>query len=265
MSLRLDRIHARIAPLRTALLEHSIYARINSLESIHVFMQHHVFAVWDFMSLLKTLQRRLCCVNVPWLPPADRAACRLVNEIVLAEESDEDGGGGFASHFDLYRRAMRRCGADTQPIDRVLGALREGKAIRAALAEANAGAAVRRFVEHTFDVIDRGDPCAVAAAFAFGREDLLPDVFQRIVDELNVEATVGLNDFRHYLHRHIELDGGAHGPMAEALIEGLCGTDRSKWRVAEDAAAQALEARISLWDGVSALVECRPGPEARAG
>ena len=77
----------------------------------------HVFAVWDFMSLLKALQRRLCCVNVPWTLSANPAACRLVNQIVLGEESDEDDKGNASSHFEIYRRAMRQCGADTAPID----------------------------------------------------------------------------------------------------------------------------------------------------
>jgi hypothetical protein len=146
-------------PLREALLGHALYQHVGALPALRVFMQHHVFAVWDFMSLLKTLQRELCCVAVPWLPPADPVACRLVNEVVLGEESDEDGDGGFASHFDLYRRAMARCGADTAAIDGFLRRLRQGSAVGDALAA-----------------------CAVASAFALGREDLLPDLFRRVID-----------------------------------------------------------------------------------
>ena len=73
-----------------------------------------MFAVWDFMSLLKAIQRELCGVGVPWVPSPNLQATRLVNEIVLGEESDEDGEGGYASHFVLYRRAMQRCGANVQ-------------------------------------------------------------------------------------------------------------------------------------------------------
>jgi Protein of unknown function (DUF3050) len=83
--------------------------------------------------LLKALQRRLCCVEVPWLPAVDPLGSRLINEVVLAEESDDDGRGGFASHFELYQQAMRRCGASTAGMDNFLGELRRGKPISAAL------------------------------------------------------------------------------------------------------------------------------------
>src|SRR5262249_24410993 len=163
---------------------HPIYQEIDRLESLHLFMEHHVFAVWDFMSLLKALQRRLCCVEVPWLPATDPISSRFVNEIVLAEESDGDGRGGVASHFELYHRAMTRCGAKTAAIDRFLLELRQGKPVSAALGSPELPECVRRFFRQTFDLIEGGNLCAIASAFTFGREDLLPAVFQRIVDEL---------------------------------------------------------------------------------
>src|SRR5216684_3391058 len=175
---RLRHIQARLTPLKAALLNHPVYQEIDRLESLRLFMAHHVFAVWDFMSLLKALQRRLCCVEVPWLPAADPIASRLVNEIVLAEESDEDGRGGFASHFELYHRAMTRCGANTAAIDGFLGELRQGKPVSAALDSPGVPECARRFVQQTFGFIERGNLCAIASAFTFGREELLPAVFQ---------------------------------------------------------------------------------------
>jgi hypothetical protein len=159
------------------------------------------------MSLLKALQARLCCVGVPWLPSPDPQATRFINEIVLAEESDDDGHGGFLSHFGLYLRAMIRCGADTTTIDRFLEELRKGGPVHAALAAVGVPGCVERFVRQTFDSIERGSHWTLASAFTFGREDLLPDLFQRVVDELDVEAGGGLEDFRYYLRRHIGLDG----------------------------------------------------------
>jgi len=213
-------------------------------------MEHHVFAVWDFMSLLKALQRRFCCVTVPWVPPTDSASARLVNEIVLGEETDDDGRGGFASHFELYRRAMYGFGADTSQIDRLVRDLAAGSSLDEVLRGAEVDDAVRAFVGHTFAVIKSGDWCAVAAAFTFGREDLLPDVFQKIVDQLDAETGGGLADFQFYLRRHIDLDGGEHGPMALRLVSDICGNDPAKWQSAEDAALASLQARRALWDAI---------------
>ncbi|MDB5352183.1 MAG: hypothetical protein JWN86_3430 [Planctomycetota bacterium] len=213
-------------------------------------MEHHVFAVWDFMSLLKALQRQVCCVDVPWTPPLDPVACRLVNEIVLGEESDEDGRGRHFSHFDLYRRAMRQRGADLGPIEGLVSAIRSGMELSRALELVKAPEAVRRFVGRTFEVIGGGNVCAIASAFTFGREDLLPDVFRRIVDEAGTMPGGEMDIFRYYLDRHIEVDGGEHGLMSRRLVARLCGDDPARWHLAEQTALRSLEARILLWDGV---------------
>lgn len=250
MSPHIARIEQRLHPLRDRLLNHPLYNEIDRLDALHVFMEHHVFAVWDFMSLLKALQQRLCCAAVPWLPPQDPQACRFINEIVLAEESDEDGNGGFGSHFDLYCRSMKQCGAKTSVIEKFLTDLDQGVSVTKALPVSEIPEAVRPFVKQTFSVIDSGNLTAIAAAFTYGREDLLPDVFQRIVDELDAAEGGRLADFRYYLKRHIDLDGDEHGPMATRLIQSLCGSDDSQWRIAEETAVDCLVARQQLWDGI---------------
>lgn len=261
---RLQRLQNRLAPHKAALLDHPVYREADRLESLRLFMERHAFAVWDFMSLLKVLQRQLTCVGVPWLPAADPLACRFVNEIVLAEESDDDGRGGYASHFELYRRAMTRCGANTAPLDGFLKELRRGRPVAAALGAQEVPPCARQFVRQTFAVIEGGDLCALASAFTFGREDLLPAVFQRLVDELDRESGGRLDDFRYYLRRHIGLDGDEHGPMATRLLLSLCADDESRWDSAERAALDCLEARRLLWDGIydemrraRGLVTCR--------
>lgn len=255
-------IEEQLNPLRNALLTHPIYGEMDRLEVLRLFMEHHVFAVWDFMSLLKVLQQRLCSVAVPWLPSADTQACRFINEIVLAEESDEDGRGGFASHFELYHRSMKQCGANTAGIDGFLSDLRRGASVCTAIDSPHVPEAARDFVRQTFTIIDSGNLCAIASAFTFGREDLLPHVFQRIVDRLNVEAGGQLEDFRFYLTRHIGLDGDEHGPMATRFVQSLCGSDESLWKVAEETAVNCLIARQKLWDGIDEAVKRkkhRPG------
>ena len=251
---RLQDIQERLRPLKTALLDHPIYQEIDHLDALRLFMAHHVFAVWDFMSLLKALQQRLCCVEVPWLPSVDPLGSRLINEIVLAEESDDDGQGGFSSHFELYHRAMVRCGANTTFIDAFLDELRQGKPVLLALESSEVPECARRFVQRTFAIIEGGNLCAIASAFTFGREDLLPSVFQCIVDELNVKANGGLEDFRYYLNRHIELDGGEHGPMANRLVMSLCGADEARWQIAKQTAVDSLTARREFWDGIYDLI-----------
>lgn len=244
----------RLAPLRNALIHHRLYERLNRLDALHRFMESHVFAVWDFMSLLKRLQQQLCCVEVPWLSPADPQLCRFLNEIVLAEESDDDGHGGYGSHFDLYYRSMKQSGASTAGIDAFIADLRRGAGVEQALAAPLVPDPARRFVRHTFEVLGQTRLPAVASAFTYGREDLLPAVFQKIVDRLNTESGGCLEDFRYYLQRHIGLDGDEHGPMATRLVASVCGDDPQSWKDAEAAAVSSLEARLELWNAIAESV-----------
>lgn len=249
-NLQLQQLRDRIEPLRQQLLQHPIYQDMHDPVALRIFMQHHVFAVWDFMSLLKALQQRLTCVLVPWIPPQQSLGCRLVNEIVLGEESDEDGQGGFGSHFDLYRQSMEEFGATGEAIDAFVLELRQGKAFDQVLVQAKLSDAVRQFISQTFATIATGDVCQICSAFTYGREDLLPDVFQKIVDEISARSETKLDRFQYYLERHIELDKGEHGPMTTRLMQELCGEESAKWQAAEEAAATALEARIALWDAI---------------
>jgi hypothetical protein len=252
---RLEQLVGSIGPLRDRLLRHPIYPSIATAEGLRVFMEHHVFAVWDFMTLLKSLQRSLSRVELPWVPTPDREARRLINEIVLAEESDEDGRGGFASHFELYLDAMRQAGADVGPIGRFVGAIREGESIESALESSGAPRASRAFVGTTWGFVDSGSIAAVASAFTLGREELIPDLFRGVVASLDAREPGRFRLFRHYLDRHVELDGDEHGPMASRMLASVCGDDLARWRDARFAASTALEARLALWDGVLQAIE----------
>lgn len=251
----LNRLREAISPLRKQLLNHRLYGRLHSLDAMNVFMEHHVFAVWDFMSLLKSLQRELTCLDVPWRPSPSRIGCRLINEITLGEESDDDGHGGFASHFGLYVSAMEQAGADTSTISSVIASLEVGASRNAALAAASAPIPVQDFVKTTFSIIEDSGVHAVASAFTFGREDLLADVFQEIVSTINNNSDGRLDRFEFYLQRHIELDGDQHGDMARQLVEELCGDDASRWQSARTAAVRSLQARLHLWDGIADRID----------
>ncbi len=246
----LDELLRAIRPSRDRLIDHPIYAAIDSPDALRTFMEHHVFAVWDFMTLLKSLQKSLTCTTTPWVPTPDRESRRLINEIVLAEESDEDGSGGFASHFELYLEAMRQAGADAGPIGRFVGSIRAGVPIEAALESSGGPIAALEFVRATWGFVESESVAAVASAFTLGREELIPDLFRGIVARLADREPEKLGVFRRYLDRHVELDGDEHGPMALRMLGSVCGGDRTRWRDAHFAATVALEARLALWDGV---------------
>lgn len=240
--------------LRRRLIEHPLYASLRGPAEVRIFQQHHVYCVWDFMSLLKALQRRLTCVAVPWLPSPDPAACRLVNEIVLGEESDEDGSGGHGSHFELYLAAMRDAGADTGPIAAFLAALRGGQAVSAALTAAAVPPATAAFVRFSLDVAENAELHRLAAAFGRGREDVIPSMFVQLLERLAAAEPARFGRFLFYLRRHVDLDGDSHGPAALRLIERVCGTDSRLRREALETAAASLEARLRVWDEIHAAV-----------
>lgn len=213
-------------------------------------MESHVFAVWDFMTLLRALQRDLTCVELPWVPRGDSLSRRLINEIVLAEESDEDGRGGYASHFELYLEAMKQAGANLSAIESFWRQLPLGRAVPEALASSGAPSEAREFVLSTWKVVESGSGVAIAAAFTLGREELIPAMFSALSDRLEDGSAHHVQGFRHYLERHIDLDGGQHGPAALRLLALLCGDNSALWSEAEAAVREALEARLTLWDGV---------------
>lgn len=243
----IKRLKAAVEPTRQKVISHPLYQELKSMPAVVTFMEHHVFAVWDFMSLLKTLQRQLTCVEVPWVPSGPANSRRLINDIVLVEESDELGKG-YISHFELYVDGMKQAGADTAPVEAFLGLLRSGRPVLPSLKEAGVPEPAAEFVVTTWDFIENGPAHCQAAAFAFGREDLIPDMFDQVA-ALNAKLG-GLSTFVDYLRRHIQVDSEEHTPMAMQMLAELCGEDSTRWTEAENTINAALTARIRLWDGI---------------
>lgn len=246
-----QQISLAIEPSREALLSHRLYQKLHHLSDLSTFMEYHVYAVWDFMSLLKALQYRLTCVTIPWIPAKHGILSRLVNEIVLGEESDELPGGGAASHYELYLESMKEVGASTISITHLLEKIASGCQIEQALESVSADQAVRDFVKHTFAVIHGGKSHEIAAAFTFGREDLIPEMFTQLVHSLEREFPGRLETLRYYLDRHIALDGDEHGEMGRQMVALLCGDCQQKQQEALAAAVASLEARLALWDAIA--------------
>jgi hypothetical protein len=246
----IENLQHQLEKPRRQLIQHPLYAAITDLPSLKTFTEQHVFAVWDFMSLLKALQQRLTCVGVPWIPVGNAATRYLINEIVTGEESDEDERGQRASHFELYLRAMEQAGSDTANIRSLLDNLEKGATLEQALINADVPETTAAFVRHTFDVIVDGRPHILAAVFTFGREDLIPAIFIEMVKGISAKFPGKADILLYYLQRHIEVDGDHHSHLAHQMTAELCGADPTKWKEATDAAEAALTVRLNLWDGI---------------
>ena len=222
------------------LTQHNVYKTLNNLASIQHFMRFHVFAVWDFMSLLKSLQGHITCVTLPWTPsiyPAEMV--RLINQIVLGEESDVDQFGNPTSHFELYLKAMEEIGASTAEVCDFLSTLNTQSIPSGA----------REFVEYNLSVAHHGHVVEVAASFFYGREKLIPEMFEVIVSTLKKE-NIHAPTLMYYLERHIEVDSGEHGPLAMKCLDFLVGNDDELKNLALNSGIKALEMRKKLWDDV---------------
>jgi hypothetical protein len=247
---------SQIEPISKRLEAHPVFSKLNTLDELRVFMEHHVFAVWDFMSLLKRLQEIYVPHGSPWVPQSDGNVVRFINEIVMEEESDQaynSDGERYASHFEIYLEAMTEVGASTDSINHFLNEVRTS-GLDKALNLSCVPSPSREFMNHTFELIDQGKGHEVAASFSIGRESIVPVMFKRILEL----TKIGVNDapvFHYYLERHAHLDGEHHGPMALKLLDDLCANEPEKENEVILQVQSSLNARIKLWDGVILATE----------
>jgi hypothetical protein len=248
-----------LRPSLEAVEAHPLFGAVQTEAQLRTFMEHHVFPVWDFMSLLKFLQSELAPSTWPWMPrpPAHGDLVRLVNDIVTGEESDKlpkshRADSTHASHFDLYLMAMREVGADTAPITGFLEIVRT-QGLDAALEAPMVPEPSRAFMKETFALLKQGEAHRVAASFSFGRENVIPGMFNSLLAKLGIgEDRAPI--FHYYLKRHAELDGDEHGPAALRLVATLCGNNPARLAEAVEAANAALASRARLWDRVLATL-----------
>ncbi|UUC45909.1 DUF3050 domain-containing protein [Flavobacterium cerinum] len=244
-------INKKIQPQKDILLNHPLYSQIQNIDDLHCFLEGHVYAVWDFMSLLKALQAKLTCTTTPWFATKNPETRYLINEIVLAEESDISLDGKRLSHFEMYIDAMNDCKANTTQVAHFLENVVSTQNIFVSIKQSDLHPNIKAFLDFTFRVIEEGKPHEIAAAFTFGREDLIPGMFTAILKyfQENFPAT-DLSKLVYYFERHIELDADDHGPMAMQMITELCGNDTEKWEAVENISVLALEKRIGLWNAI---------------
>ena len=255
-AMNISEINSKIQSQKEILLKHSLYEKVKTIEDLHQFLECHVYAVWDFMSLLKALQSKLTCTTTPWFASSNPETRYLINEIVLAEESDLTLEGKRLSHFEMYVDAMNYCGANTEEVDTFLKNVIDTKNIFIAIKQSNLNPKIKAFLDFTFRVIEEGKTHKIAAAFTFGREDLIPNMFTEILKNFQQNfPETDLSKLIYYFERHIELDADEHGPMAMQMISELCQDDIQKWNDVEEVSILALEKRIGLWDAIEEKIQ----------
>ena len=250
MNEQIEKIRKNIEPLRQEIMNHKVYSVINDLDDLRIFMKYHVYAVWDFMSLLKALQNNLTCTSIPWFPKGSADTRFLINEIVVGEESDVDLFGNRKSHFELYLDAMHQCDANTVPIQKFIEALKHTGNFNEAYQSSETPSEAKDFVNFTFKIIESNKDYLQSAIFTFGREDLIPGMFISIINDIHKKFPDSISIFKYYLERHIEVDGDHHSHLALQMTSNLCGTNDAFWHEVELASIESLKKRKALWDGV---------------
>lgn len=245
--------------LRKELANHPVYAAVRNIDDLTIFMQHHVYSVWDFMSLVKYLQNQIAPARTPWFPLGDAQVQRFINDIVLEEESDEgipleDGTPTYTSHFNLYIQAMEEVKKGSNELINGFISKAVTDSLDSAMETMPIPSAAKAFMKTTFAFIHSDKPHVIAAAFALGREHIIPEMFRALLDRMNI-AREKAEVFHYYLDRHIQLDGDHHGPMSLRMLELLCEGDEAKIIEAEEAALHAIQARIDFWDGVLLAIQ----------
>jgi hypothetical protein len=254
---QIEKIKRTIEPLRQEIINHKVYSAIKDIDDLKVFMQFHVYAVWDFMSLLKTLQSNLTCTTVPWFPKGSAETRYLINEIIVGEESDEDLNGIRKSHFELYLDAMKQCGADTSKIEAFTEVLKNTGDFNTAYLHSETPKEAKDFVDFTFKIIESGKDYLQSAIFTFGREDLIPNMFISIINKMHKNLPNDISIFKYYIERHIEVDGNQHSHLALQMTANLCKDNEQYWKEAEESVIESLKQRIELWNGVYRMLTVR--------
>lgn len=244
-----EQLTKQLSPLLSQIDNHPLYFEISSIQKLQLFMEQHVFAVWDFMCLLKELHRRIVYTTAPWFPPKDALSANFISSILVEEEGDITEDGSYASHFEIYMAAMKKIGADTSPIQKLLQLLREGQKIHEAIHLIPIRPGTKKFVLTTFSFFNRSLH-ELAVAFVYGREGITGSMFipmlKKLESEINFRHTNQLSTLIYYLKRHIALDSKDHFPKALKMLSNLIQDDKQKLQEAEKAAIEAINTRINF-------------------
>lgn len=233
-------LEKKLSTLHEELSGHDVYKNLLNIQNLRVFMEYHVFAVWDFMTLLKGIQKNITCTQIPWRPSTyPKELVRLVNSMVLDEESDIDHNNEACDHFSLYVRAMEELGADSKPIKSFLKNLDIDQLTMP----------LREFVQFNITMAQSYPLHILVGVFYFGRENLIAKIFEPILENLKSFSHNTIpKSLIYYLQRHVELDGSTHSTQCKKLLETVCMDNPKSYQEALSFGIQACLLRKKLWD-----------------
>lgn len=232
---------------RVASPRERVFPRLDSLQTLRVFLEFQVHVEWVSMVLLKTLQQRLTGAAQPWRPsllPGE--VMRALNLTVTAEESDRAADGSVMSRYELCLAAMDEIGADTAPARDFVRTQQTWLLPQA----------VAPFVRRHLWLAGSGSSEEVAVAFLAGRDsvELSPELFSAAVETLRGHTDAYPRLVR-YLDRRLMVDDGPARAWPGRLVTHLVGSDGRRRERVEDAFERARELNDRLWDGLLARLD----------
>lgn len=114
------RIEEKMSQLQSDIIEmkhHQVFNEIKTINDLRIFMEWHIFTVWDFRPLIQSLKNDFTGTTLSLMPTKNTKFARLINEIALGEESDETSDGSPASHLQIYLSAMHEVNTSTSTIN----------------------------------------------------------------------------------------------------------------------------------------------------
>ena len=246
----LDNQKKIIIELKELLVSHQLFANKLSIEQVRVFMESHIFSVWGFMSLVKSLQIRITSNHIPWLPNKNtkNGLTNFINEIILCEESDYIDGIGYTSHFEIYLLAMENIKANSEVIRKLIDKLKKEKYNKEFIDKLSIHNEVKDFIKFDLEISQSMNLPKIVGSFTLGREKVIPNMFSYIVPCIKEDAST-----RHlltYLKRHICVDGDRHGPLSLKLLDVIC-EDEKDYFFAYSSGIKSLELRLKVWDKIA--------------
>lgn len=228
-------------------VEHPIFPRLKSLEAVKVFMEHHIWCVWDFMYLAKSVHSSLSGRGA-WSPSPCPETLADFNDILATEETDIGPTGKLGSHFEFFVEAMEQAGADTIPVRAFQRQVELGEAPLLAMRKSKAPTSAIQFVSATMN--DASGPTHIrAASFCLAREDLVPRLLRRLRRYVPWNHP-RLEMLKWYVDRHIELDTVHHGPTGRRILAAVIAGDSNRRAEASAAAELAIAARVKYLDAI---------------